>query len=153
MNQKKMMEELTKSFAKNVGVELKFEPSKSLKGYRRGRALTCVEVKKFSDTEVPVWVYCKADDEEDPRSDGPFWVENYDPKTNEVGLSDGSSFAHDMQLGGDEFEAEDGKGGWGTIQIYEAIKMTAEEQKRAKVTAKAVAKLLKKCERLMKEGP
>lgn len=103
------------------GAKIQFDADEALSGYRKGRPLNMLGVKKAAAEKRPVWVYCKAHDEDSPRSNHAFRVTLSDDGVY-FGFEDGSSWAHDMEVGPDEAVAADGKHGWGVLQIFEAVK-------------------------------
>jgi hypothetical protein len=132
-----------KGMGKELGVDLKFEPDKTLRGYRKGGKLKVADLKKKAEEKAPVWVYYKEHGEENPRINDANWVS---VENNSFIFSDGTSFGSDMDIGPDNAPAVDGKCGEGYFEVFEAVKMTKEEiegQKRALRILREVQRKLK----------
>lgn len=133
-----------KGMTKELGMpDLKFEPDKSLRGYRKGEPLKQGDLKKKAEAKAPVWVYYKEHGEEHPRIDNPNWV---DVENNSFIFSDGTSFGSDMDIGPDDAPATDPKCGEGHFEVFDAIKMTPKEiegHKRAMRILREVQRKLK----------
>jgi hypothetical protein len=130
-----------KEMGKELGVDLKFEPDKSLRGYRKGAQLKMGDLKKKAAEKAPVWVYYKEHGEEQPRIDNAEWV---DVERQSFIFSDGTSFGSDMDIGPDDAPAVDPKCGEGHFEVFEAIKMTKKEIEGKKKVMKLLRDIRKK---------
>lgn len=136
-----MMQKMVESIAEEIGVKLNFEPAKALQAYKKGRALTMGDLKKAAKMKTPVWVYYKEHGGEFPRINHAQWV---DIERKSFIFSDGTSFGSDMDIGPDEAPATDPKCGEGHFEVFEAIKMTKEEEIGLKKALKELEAFKKK---------